>query len=139
MIYLSKLLFNYLFIIVYYIFSRENFDLQMRVIYLSLILKFSHLLHIHNDSKKKKKLKFNLTITFETKKLCLTFFMEEKMDVVLFFLKKWTQQCYMFTIVLKCSHLVQIYNKTKYKILIFFIYFCCRERLTFFGLGFFFI
>ena len=44
---------------------------------------------------------------------------------------------YLFMIVLKCSHLVQIHNKTKYKILIVFIYFCYGKRLTFFCVRFF--
>ena len=38
----------------------------------------------------------------------------------------------LFMIVLKCSHLVHIPNKTKYKIFIVFIYFCYSKRLPFF-------
>ena len=48
MIHLSKLLFTSLSSIVSSIFLRENSNLLIGVIYLSLILNFSHLLHIHN-------------------------------------------------------------------------------------------
>ena len=48
MIHLLKLLFTSLSSIVSSIFLGENSDLLMGVIYLFLILKFSHLPHIHN-------------------------------------------------------------------------------------------
>ena len=48
MIHLLKLLFTSLSSIVSSIFLRENSNLLMGVIYLFLILKFSHLPHIHN-------------------------------------------------------------------------------------------
>ena len=45
--------------------------------------------------------------------------------------EKWTLLCYVFIIVLKCSHLIQIHNKTKYKILIVLIYFIAVKGLVF--------
>ena len=48
MIHLSKLLFTSLSSTVSSIFLRENSNLLIGVIYLYLILNFSHLLHVHN-------------------------------------------------------------------------------------------